>query len=404
MKTNTQPNPLFLLSLVALLCSGCAALESGGEMIAGVSRYFFEGEDNNMPPAELVEYEAELEIDVLWEENIGVGADGQFLNLVAVVSHGRIIVADRDGLVQAREVKTGNLIWEIDTDFAFSAGPSIGDHVIILATSNAEVIAFDFASGKQQWISTVSSEVLARPVVAEGIVIIRTSDGKVIALNESDGSENWIFERSVPTLSVRGTGTPIIVNEDIIVGYANGKLINLRLSDGKNNWETSIAIPKGRSEVERLVDLDVDPIETDGVIFISSVQSGTSAVLNLGGDVLWLNSAISSFSGLSYDWRHLYISDVNGQVWQLEQTSGNPLWNQDALSHRRLSAPVTYAEYVVVADYQGYVHWLSAVDGRQLARIKVADEGVDAELVVVSNTVYVYTKDGTLAALAARLF
>ena len=112
---------------------------------------------------------------------------------------------------------------------------------------------------------------LSVPVVANGIVIVRTTDGAVIALNEKTGGKLWSYEHNAPALSVRGSA-PIIVEDNVIEGYDNGKLMALRLADGKYVWETSIAIPKGRSEVERLVDLDVDPIDVGGVIYIASYQ------------------------------------------------------------------------------------------------------------------------------------
>ncbi len=402
--TKTHFTSLVLASLLALLLPGCAALKTGTELISGVSSYFLGGEDNQEPPATLVEYEAEIEIDVLWDDSIGVGTDNQFINLVMMVSYGKILAAERNGLVQSRNVKTGDLVWETNTDFRFSAGPGIGDNTVVLGTSNAEVIAFDLDTGEKKWEATASSEILSTPVIADEIVIIRTTDGKVLALSEKDGSELWMFERSVPALSIRGTGSPIIVEGNVIAGYANGKMIALRLIDGKNSWETSIVIPSGRSEIERLVDLDVDPVETDGVIFISSFKGGTSAVLEVDGDVLWRNEDVSSFSGLSYDWRYLYVSDTESHVWQLDQRNGRALWKQDALNNRRLTSPVAYEEYVVVGDYDGYIHWLSVSDGRQLGRIKVSDESIDTNLVVVDSIVYVYSKDGTLTALKARLF
>lgn len=403
-KNYTRYKTIFFIGLTVLLLSGCSLFETTGELVTGVSSYFLGGEDNKAPPAELVEYEAEIEIDELWQENVGVGSEEQFLNLVIAISYGKVLAADKEGLVQARNLETGDLIWEAETDYNFSAGPGVGDKIAILATTNAEVIALNIETGEQKWVTTVSSEVLANPVVVNNIVIIRTTDGRIIALSEENGNQLWVFERSVPVLSIRGTGSPIVVEENVVAGYANGKLLALRLIDGKNVWETSIAIPSGRSEVERLVDLDVDPVETDGVIFISSYQGGTSAVLEIDGDVLWRNEGVSSYSGLSYDWRYLYISDSISHVWQLDQRNGSSLWKQDELHDRTLTAPVAYDDYVVVGDFDGYVHWLAVNDGRQLGRIKISDSAIDARPVVIDNTVYIYAKDGTLAALKARLF
>ena len=220
-------------------------------------------------------------------------------------------------------------------------------------------------------------------------------------MRKDDGKSSWTFERNVPALSLRGSGTPVVVGENIIAGYANGKLLALRVDDGKSGWETSIAIPSGRSEVERLVDLDVDPVETDGVIFISSYQSGTTAVLASDGDVLWRNEDVSSSSGISYDWRYIYVSDSSSHVWQIDQRNGASLWKLDVLSHRGLTTPVAYDDYVVVGDFEGYVHWLSRDDGEQLGRINIDDSAIVAKPIVIDGVVYVYLKDGTLAALKA---
>ncbi|MDP2904054.1 MAG: outer membrane protein assembly factor BamB [Methylovulum sp.] len=393
--------PLTLL-LLCLSLAGCAAFDSVGESFSGITDYFSGGEDNADPPKALVDYAPEINIDVLWKEAVGVGSDEQTLKLVSAIGNGKILIADREGLVQARDLRTGKLIWETETDAHFSGGPGVGDATVIIGSSDAEVIALDSETGTHKWRIKVSSEVLSVPVVAKGIIVVRTTDGNVIALNEKTGAKLWSYEISVPALSIRGTGTPVIVEDNVIGGYDNGKLMALRLKDGKYVWETSVAIPKGRSEVERLVDIDVDPIEAAGVIYTASYHGGVSAVAALDGEVLWRNEIISSHTGLSNDWRYLYLSDSESHVLQLDQRSGSSLWKQQDLHQRNLSAPVVYDNYVVVGDFEGYVHWLSTSDGRQLARVQITDSPIEAKPIVVENTVYIYAKDGTIAALTVH--
>jgi outer membrane protein assembly factor BamB len=392
---------------ITLLCSclilaGCSTFDTINDSVSGISNYFLGGEDNSDPPAVLVEYAPEIKIEEVWSESIGVGSEEQSLKLIPAIGFGKILAADRDGLIQARDLNTGRLIWEAETDIHFSAGPGLGVGTVILGSSDAEVAAFNSENGALLWKSSVSSEVLSVPVVANGIVVVRTTDGEIIALNEKNGGKLWNYEHNAPALSVRGIGAPLVVGENVIEGYDNGKLMALRLTDGKYAWETSVAIPKGRSEVERLVDLDVDPIEVTGVIYIASYNGGAAAVSELDGDVLWRNEAISSYTGLSHDFRYLYLSDSTDDVWQLEQRTGSSLWKQKDLHQRKLTAPAVYENYVVVGDFEGYVHWLSTSDGRQLGRIKVADSAIEAKPVIVDNTVYIYAKDGTLAALKTR--
>lgn len=390
---------VFFLSLQLL---GCAALQSTGEVFGDLIDSLAGGEDNTAPPNELLDYEAEIKIEKLWSEGIGDGYDELFINLVPAVSGEKIIAADRNGLLQARDRSNGSLLWENDSQLPIAAGPGVGDGLAVVGCSDAQVAAFDLESGELAWQASVSSEVLSVPLIVQGMVIVRTVDGKMFALNADDGEELWSYERNVPILSIRGEGTPVIEDDKVIAGYANGKLIALQLSDGKFIWEASIAIPKGRSEIERLVDLGVNPVVNDGVIYVASYQSGTGAVFALDGDVLWRNEDISTSTGMDYDWRYLYLTDAVSDVWQIDQRSGRALWKQKELHQRRLTAPAVYENYVVVADFEGYVHWLSDDDGRQLGRIQITDEAIMAQPVAVDDIVYVYATDGTLAALQVQ--
>ncbi|MGR9072380.1 MAG: outer membrane protein assembly factor BamB [Gammaproteobacteria bacterium] len=388
-----------LILLMCLNLIGCEAGKGLGELVRDASSYFLGGEDNAVPPNELVEYEPEIEAEILWKKSIGVGHDGYTLKLAPALKDEKIIAADREGLVEARKIDGGDLIWETETDRPITGGVGLGTNSVIAGTSDGEVIALEIETGKIIWTARVSSEVLAKPIVNNGVVIVRTVDGRTVALRESSGEQIWEFEKTVPALTIRGTGMPVIVEDTVVGGYANGKLIALRLADGKHVWETSVAIPKGRSEIERLVDLDGDLLEVDDVIFVPSYQGGISAVLALDGDLLWNNDKISSSSGFSYDWRYLYLSDLEGDVWQLDQRSGGVLWKQKELHQRKLTAPASHNDFVVVGDFEGYLHWLSDDDGRQLGRIRITDEPITVQPLVKDGVVFVYASDGTLAAV-----
>ncbi|MEC4747357.1 outer membrane protein assembly factor BamB [Methylomicrobium sp. Wu6] len=392
----------FLVLLIAAGLSACASMESAGEALEGIKDYFLGGEDNAEPPTPLVELTEKINVEILWKESVGVGADEKSLKLVPAVGAGRVVAADTEGLVEAHRLGDGDLIWETETEYHFSGGPGLGNGTVILGTTDAEVVALRLENGEKLWTASVPGEVLSIPAVAKGIVLVRCADGSITALNEITGAKIWSYERSVPALSIRGTGAPIIVEDNAIFGEDNGKLIALRLSDGKFTWEAGIVVAKGRSEIERLVDLDVDPVAEGGVIYIASYHGGVGAVSELDGYLLWRNEQLSSNAGLSIADRHLYVTDSDSNVLQLDDRSGSSLWKQKELQYRKLTAPAAYGNYVVVGDLEGYVHWLSNSDGRQLGRVQITDGPIDAKAVVADNTVYVYAKDGTLAALKVR--
>lgn len=392
---------IFLL-FTALSLTACSTMDVVKDSVSGISDYFSGGEDNADPPALLTEFNAEIQIEKLWSSSNGVGANEQTVKLAPAIHNQKMITADREGLVQARHLATGDKVWSVETELKLSGGVGLGAETVILGSSNADVIALNSDTGEKIWSVKVSSEVLAIPAIAKHIVIVRTTDGTITALNEQTGAKLWSYEHAVPPLSIRGTGAPLIVGDKVIAGYDNGKMVALDLRNGKYAWETTISIPKGRSEVERLVDLDVDPLEINDVIYIASYRGGVAAISATDGDAMWRNENISSYTGLTNDFRYLYLSDSHGHVWQVDQRSGGGLWQQKDLHHRRLTAPATYQNYVVVGDFEGYVHWLSSTDGRQLGRIQISDSAIENKPIVVDDVVYIYAKDGSIAALKAK--
>lgn len=392
-----------LILVMAWSLSACTAFDTMKDSMSGIADYFSGGEDNADPPAQLTELDAtQVDIEVLWEASIGVGADEKNIKLGLAALPDRLIVANREGLVEARNLQTGDTLWSTDTQLPLSGGIGLGDGLAVLGSSNAEVIALDTQTGQVRWKSTVSSEVLASPVLAKNKVVVRTTDGNVFALDDKTGGKLWSYEHNVPALSLRGMSTPLVVNDSVIVGFDNGKLIALDIANGKYTWETGIAIAKGRSEVERLVDLDADMVQTNDVVYVASYRGGMAAVSASDGDMLWQNTSISSYLGLSHDFRYVYLTDAHAHVWQIDQRSGAGLWQQKELHHRRLTAPVTYQNYIVVGDFEGYVHWLSSTDGHQLGRVQVTDAPIENPPIAVDDIVYIYAKDGTLSALKMK--
>ncbi|BCG65368.1 MAG: outer membrane protein assembly factor BamB [Methyloprofundus sp.] len=386
---------LFIISL-----SGCATLTGMTDAVGDL----FSDSDNSEPPAELTEYQFEVKLELLWDESDGDGTDELAVNLVPAIADGRIIIADIEGLIQARNPADGELLWEVETDLPITSGPVIDNDLLFVGTGKAEVLALKVESGEAVWKQRVSSAVLALPVVADDVLLIRTIDGKDLALNRTDGKQIWALEHLAPALSIRGDGAPVVADDNVIIGYANGKLVAVNILDGAYLWEKSIAIPKGRSEIERLTDINGTPIVRNDTIFVSSFNSGLSALTLIDGEVLWSNESISAVQGLAADYSYLYLSDISSDVWQLDQRNGASYWKQTDLHQRRLSMPVVYGDYVVVGDFEGYLHWLSITDGRLLGRIEITDEPIVAQPVVVDDIVYVYASDGTLAAVRVVLF
>lgn len=373
---------------MTLLLSGCSWLSG-----------FLGGEDNSEPPTPLVELQDPLQLRELWSEGVGVGYDQYFVNLLPASDGGRIVVADHKGRVRALDALTGREIWEQKTGLPVSAGPGAGEGLVLLGTSDAEVLALDAVDGTQRWKARVSSEVLSVPQIDLGRVFVQSVDGNITALDADSGAQLWAYDRSVPVLTLRGTSTPAVEHGVVVAGFENGKLVALSAEKGFVGWESNVAIPQGRTELERIVDIDGDPLIMGTAVYVATYQ-GRVAVIDLqNGNAGWQRE-MSSHAGLGVDFSQVYVTDDDSHVWALSRSTGSTVWHAQELAYRRLTAPQPFGDYIAVGDLEGYVHLLSRYDGRIVARARVDKKGIRARPLVVGDILYIYGNGGKLAAYA----
>ncbi|HSS65607.1 MAG TPA: outer membrane protein assembly factor BamB, partial [Gammaproteobacteria bacterium] len=279
--------------------------------------------------------------------------------------------------------------------------PGGGEGLVLVGSSDGEVVALSAETGEERWRTRVTSEVLAPPVGANGVVVTRTADGKLFGLSVSDGSQLWVYDRSVPVLTLRGTSMPVLVSGAAVSGFDSGQLAAVSLENGQTLWESRIATPRGRSELERLVDIDADPLVADGVVYAVTFQGRIAALDLFSGNLIWQRD-MSSYAGLGLHNEIIYVTDADSFVWALDRRNSASLWRQDKLKGRQLTAPLGFERYVVVGDFEGYVHWLSREDGRMLARVRVDRSGILAAPVAYRDIVFIYGKGGTLTALQVQ--
>ena len=328
-----------------------------------------------LPPVELTPLDNKINISRLWKFTAGQGVSDFYLRLKPVFKNNTGYIVDYTGHLQAFTVDTGKIIWETDLNMPASGGLTLENGTLFLGNSKGEVVAIDVAkkdeqNGKILWRTQLSSEILSRPAIAKGVLVVKTIDGRVYGLNASTGNQSWVYDRSVPHLTLRGNSSPLIINDIVITASDSGKLTALSLRQGKLLWETTIAVAKGRNQLERVIDMDIDPIVIDDVIYIAGYQGRIAAVKMGSGQLIWSRD-FSSYSGLYVDAFRVYITDANGQVWALNRYNGSTLWRQNKLLRRQLTAPQAYDNYIVVGDYDGYLHWITREGGKIIARKQI---------------------------------
>lgn len=382
---------LLLATLVAML----ASCQSTKELI-------FRESSNAIKPNELEAFEPRLQVEKVWADRIGKGSDEQYLKLTPAVFGERLFVADRYGHLVATALATGKEEWSIhDKNVQYTGGPGGGDGLVLMGTGDGRVIAREADSGKVRWVAKVSSEVLAAPTAGSGITVVRTGDGRLYGLNSATGAELWVYERSVPTLTLRGVAPPVIEEDITMAGFDNGRFAAVNLKAGKMVWESPLAVPTGRSDLERMVDVDSAPVIVGTMAYVSSFQGAVVALSITDGKILWTRE-VSSYEELSVGDDRVYVTDDKGTVWALEAKTGASLWKQDALANRFVTAPIFYQGHVVVADFEGYVHWLDAKNGEFEYRERVTKDRIIAPAIDAGGMLLVYSSTGQLVAMRSH--
>ena len=354
------------------------------------------------PPAPLPKIDGALAVESLWSLDLGGKSEERFPYLAPALGGDRIYAASADGHVVSVIPSTGKLAWEIKTGARISAGPSWVDNTLLLGTLDGEVLALSAADGSVRWRRQMSSEVLATPRAEQGVAVVRTLDGRVTGLNLADGSNRWVYESTVPSLTLRGTGAPLLENGFAVVGLDNGKVIALRITDGRLVWEETVAVPAGRSEVERLVDIDGDPAVLSGGLFVATFQGKAAGFDLRSGRRVWDRPA-SSYESLVASREEIYQVDDQSRISALELKTGNPLWTDESLLRRGVTAPAVTENRLVVADAEGYVFWLDRQTGHVVAEERVDRNGISANpLPIGEGVVVVQGRGGRLAALRIR--
>ncbi len=349
------------------------------------------------PPAQLTDFPAKLRVQRAWDAGVGGKGEKLRLGLGVASDAGRVFAAGHNGEVAAWDLETGRSLWRTRTKAPLSGGTGAGEGLVVVGSSEGAVIALNAADGAERWRVKVNGEVLSAPAVSPHAVLVRTVDGKLRGLAPDTGKELWQYQQSVPRLSLRGTAKPIVAGDAAICGFDNGKVVALNASDGSLMWETTVAPAKGRTELERLVDIDSGvQVITDKVYAVGF--QGRVAMLALDSGQIWWAQDASSYRGLGVDEDNVYISTADGEVVALKRASGLEVWRQKGLAHRGLSAPVVTDNAVAVADFKGYVHWLDKGTGNFVGRAEAGSDRVSNAPIVAGDRVLVINDQGRITA------
>lgn len=350
--------------------------------------------DNSEPPAALVEFSASAKLTHIKEIETIKGSS-LFTRISPLNLDKHIIFSDTKGTITVFDKSKFEIKWQKETGVSYPSALGGNSSIYLFGTRGGEVVALDPSTGNQLWRVKVSSEVLARPVVSGDTVVIKTIDGQLTALDFKTGNQKWFFKKDVPALTVRGNSAPLIVDDKIITGLDNGKLIIVDLKSGKLFWEKTISIPRGRSEIDRLVDLDADIILNNNIAYIGGFQGRVVAIDLKTGDTLWVKK-MSIINNMTLENNKLYITDTRSHIWALDASTGATIWKSGVFTARKLTSPVIMDEYLLLGDYQGYLHVVAKSDGHQISRLQVDESGINVNPIVINDSIYLQSRNSKI--------
>lgn len=351
----------------------------------------------NETPAELKDFATTAKFAVRWHGSLGEA--GSYMLRPALLADAIVGVSSK-GVLSALSRSTGKPLWQVKTGLNVAGGVGAGDKMLLLGSDKGEVAAFDL-SGKLLWQVKVSSEVLSAPQFADGFVLVRSADGRIAALNALNGERVWLYERATPALAVRSFASVTIQRGIVYAGFAAGKLAALDLKTGSLLWENSVSQPRGNTELDRISDITSDVAVDDEQACAIAFQGRLACFDAAQGSPLW-NRDIASDKGMMLLRKFLYLSDATGNVLALEKSTGSSVWKNDQLTLRDTNTPLAFNDFVVVADFEGYLHALARDDGRLVARIKLDGSPMLGAPLELDNGLLVQTRDGGLYSLTLQ--
>ena len=372
----------FAIALSTALISGCSVFSAKDEI----------------EPAKLEDFDQKIELSRVWSAKPASSNNSYWSKLTMAVNEQTLFAADHSGTVVALEVDTGSQQWSVALDLPISGGLGYGDQKVVLGTIEGQVYTLNAQDGSVLWSSSVSSEVLSTPSVNSDIVVAQSIDNRIYAFDAESGEELWQHDAGAPILSVRGNSSSMILNNMVIAAFDNGKLTAFNSENGSLIWETRLAVPKGRTELERMIDIDGEPILVGDIIYSVSYQGRLGALTRGTGRNLWFQDSSSHHSPAYSDGKLFVTEAKNHSVKAYKAGNGQLLWNNDQLAYRELNGPATYDNTVAVADAEGYLHLLDTETGVFVGRTKVDGSGVSAPLLVVGETLLVQSNNGSVSA------
>ncbi len=369
-----------LLSAALILLAGCSS---------------FGGKEEQNPPAKLEAFSEKVKLSRVWKASSGK-IEKSNRQIQPILVDTTLYTASTSGVITAFDAETGNKLWSRKLKLTLTAGIGYGDGLLLAGTEDGEVVALYASNGNPAWVGEVKGGVLASPAGGQNIVVVPTSGDKLIGLSATDGTIVWTLSEATPRLLLRGRGRPLVVSDVVLAGFDNGKLMLIRLDNGQRLWEVRVGDSIGKTEIERLADVDARPILIDETVYAAAYPTRIVAIDAPTAKITWEND-ISTNRDMDADERYLFVVGENDVIYAVDRESGETVWEQDKLLNRKLTAPAVLNQHIVVGDSMGFIHVINSATGEIEGREKTGS-AILSQPVTRGRSVWVQALDGNVIA------
>ena len=316
------------------------------------------------------------------------------LRLRLDVDNGVIFAINPKGEVEAYQGK--QRLWQKKiSKLGLSSGVEAKDGLVVVGNSKGQLFALDQTTGDEKWTAQLSGAILAPSLIHAGRVITVANDGTVYAHEVETGKQAWTYSLPNVQFSLRGQAVPVALDaRNVLIASANAYIYAIDAISGAPKLQRRVAVSEGRSDIQRLIDIDGEPTVMGQFVVTTSYQ-GQVTVLDLNSQqVVWSEDA-SSNQRPEVKGNGVFVAQTDGKITAYEITTGNKLWENDQLLNRKLSNPVMLDNDLVVGDLDGVLHLIDPATGEIVGRSKTSGEV--RTLRVIDNQLYVGTRKGAMS-------
>ena len=369
----------FALAIVSIALMGCSSNKT---------------KEVKVKPSPLPKVAQASSLVQVFSTNVSATNSEDALRLRLDSDNGVVFALNPKGEVSA--FKGSQRLWETKvTKEGLSSGVEAADGLVIVGNQKGQLFALDQTTGAQKWSTQLSGAIISSALVQSGRVIVVANDGTVYALDAESGQQTWTYKLPNASFSLRGQANPVSLDErTVLIGTSTGYLFAIDSLAGVPRLQRRVAVSEGRSDIQRLIDVDAEPVVSGQYVVTTSFQ-GQVTVLDLASqNILWSENS-SSINRPSVVDGKVIVSQTDGKIVAYDLITGNQLWKNEQLLNRNLSNVVSLGSNLVVGDLDGYLHQIDPNTGATLGRSKTSGEV--RTLRVVDNQLYVSTRKGNLS-------